>query len=446
MSHSRETPGTCSGIGPVVTGSGVLKSSDVIRKHSGPDTHRRSNGLTQHSPACLRDVPAWACPRLFCSWFRTSLRRFPGGRLSVLLVALVLTPSSSWAGQRVVAWGDIAYDLPADSSMSQISSGFYHSLALTGDGAVLSWGDNRFNQTNIPEILKGKLVAAVAAGNVHNLALLPDGQVTAWGPAPGQMGDYGQAEVPASLGIVTSIAAGAVHNLALRPDGTVVAWGANLNGQCDVPAGLNSVSAIAGGMYHSLALRTDGTVVAWGDNAHGQTAVPPGLNRVVAIAAGGYHNLVLTADGSVVSWGAYGLAQCDVPAGLSNVVAIATGDLHSLALKRDGSLVVWGFNTAGQCSVPQGLTNVAAIAARGKHSVVLVNAASENGGDLKIEAASGTVTLSWPVSPTSAILEQNPTLDPAKWTAVTSSSKVIGTRNTVVLPASGNMFFRLVRP
>ncbi len=360
-------------------------------------------------------------------------------------VLLLLTPVSGLASQRIVAWGDIAYDITADN-YAQVSSGFYHTLLIRNDGMVVAWGDDRFNQTNLPEALKSKPAAAIAAGNVHNIALMPGGQVLAWGPSPGQVGDYGQSTVPADLGPVISVAAGAVHNLALKPDGTVVAWGANLNGQCNVPAGLNSVIALAGGMYHSLALRKDGTVVAWGDSAHGQTAVPSGLSDVVAIAAGGYHNLALKSDGSVVSWGTYGLAQSSVPAGLSNVIAVATGDLHSLALKSDGSVVVWGFNTSGQCTVPPGLTNVVSIAARGKHSTVITAQASAAPTPaLSIEPANGAILVSWPSSGDPVILQQNSTLDPANWITVSSPPKLVGTRSSVALPASGCMFFRLVR-
>lgn len=365
---------------------------------------------------------------------------------ALLMAALLMTPLCGQSAQRLISWGDIAYDFPVDSRLSQISSGFYHSLAMQSDGTVLAWGDDRFNQTNLPEVLKFKPAAAIAAGNVHSLALMPDGHVLAWGPAAGQTGDYGQSIVPPDLGETIAIAAGAVHNLALRPDGTVVAWGANLNGQCNVPSGLTSVIAIAGGMYHSLALRKDGTVVAWGDSAHGQTAIPAGLDHIVAIAAGGYHNLALKSDGTVVSWGTYGLAQCGVPAGLSNVVAIATADLHSMALKSDGSLVIWGFNTAGQCSIPAGLTNVAAIAARGKHSLALTAGAPAAPPRLLIEPGNGTFVVSWPVCAERLVLQQNSTLDPAGWTAVPSTPKVVGTRNAVALPATGNMFFRLVKP
>jgi Regulator of chromosome condensation (RCC1) repeat len=381
-------------------------------------------------------------------WGSFPLASLDAHRLTLAFVFLLLLSGfapCARPAQRLVCWGDIAYDMAMDGDLSQVSPGYYHTLAMYREGGVLAWGDNKFNQTNLPDVLKSKPAAAIAAGNLHNLALMPDGRVLAWGPGSGQIGDYGQCSVPAELGLVVNVAAGAVHNLALKPDGKVVAWGANLNGQCDVPAGLDSVIAIAGGMYHSLALRKDGTVVAWGDNAHGQTSIPAGVTNVVAIAAGGFHNLALKSDGSVVSWGTYGLAQSAVPMGLSNIIAIATGDLHSLALKADGSLVVWGFNTAGQCSIPQGLTNIVAIAARGRHSVALMGEQAYNGPPaLNIETAPEGVVISWPIAPAQMMLQQNTNLDPATWTAVLCTPNLVGTRNAVVLPAAGSVFFRLV--
>src|ERR1051325_122288 len=176
------------------------------------------------------------------------------------------------AGDEVIAWGDMTYDLPVDSnrprdSVVQIAAGTFHSLALQRDGTITVWGDDRFGQLEIPDRLNQKRAVAIAAGNVHSLALLRDGTVAAWGPMPGEPDYFGQTTVPPNLKNVAAIAAGAIHSLALKRDGTVVAWGANTKGQCDVPRGLNRVAAISGGTYHSVALKDNGTVVAWGNDS-----------------------------------------------------------------------------------------------------------------------------------------------------------------------------------
>jgi len=172
-------------------------------------------------------------------------RRF-GFLLTTALATLLLEQQGN-AANRIVAWGDIIYDVmvtgePANGAgVLQISSGDFHSIALNHDGSVLAWGDNRFGQTAIPDVVLETPSAQIAAGNIHNLALMHDGTVVGWGPAPGQAGDYGQCYVPSGMGHAVSVAAGAVHSLALGKDGKVWAWGLNMNGQCNVPFGLQNV-------------------------------------------------------------------------------------------------------------------------------------------------------------------------------------------------------------
>ena len=83
----------------------------------------------------------------------------------------------AFAGQRVVT----------------VSTGGYHSLALTADSAVFTWGEGEHaclghgeDQSNqlLPkkvEAFAGQRVVAVSAGRRHSLARAADGAVFAWG-------------------------------------------------------------------------------------------------------------------------------------------------------------------------------------------------------------------------------------------------------------------------
>jgi hypothetical protein len=138
----------------------------------------------------------------------------------------------------------------AGKTIMAISSSVAHTLALDLDGRVLAWGaggggqlgdgtDVPFTKTpvavSVSGALAGKTVAGVAAGNGHSVALTTDGRVYTWGDNLfGQLGN-GQAadsNVPVAVKMdgalagkrVTAIAAGGGFTLALASDGKVYSW------------------------------------------------------------------------------------------------------------------------------------------------------------------------------------------------------------------------------
>ena len=199
--------------------------------------------------------------------------------LSVPNVNTVMTPAALTFHSGVVA----------------IAAGYYHSLALKSDGAVVAWGDNTEGQTSVPDVR----VVAIAAGFDHTVALQSDGTVLAWGRKV-----EGQTTVPTGLSGVTAIAAGGDATYALMANTTVQAWGDNANGQTDVPNGLSGVTAIVAAGDHASALKSDGTVVTWGKiwngSAYVSDTVPAGLSGVTAIAAGVFHSLAIVAGPPII--------------------------------------------------------------------------------------------------------------------------------------------------
>lgn len=230
----------------------------------------------------------------------------------------------------------IAWSPATAATISNISSGANHSLALRSDGTTLAWGDNDSDQCSIPTGAQTQ-VSAVAAGTMFSLAL-KNGSVVGWGD-----NSYGQVEIPAAAQSgVSAISAGGTFSLALK-SGKVLAWGDNSFGQCTVPLGAQSgVIAISAGFGHALALKGDGTVVAWGANFSKQATVPPGTSGVKAIAAGFVHSLALKTDGSVIAWGDASRNASSVPgAAQTGVSSIAAGGNFSMALK-GGIAILWG--------------------------------------------------------------------------------------------------------
>ena len=183
------------------------------------------------------------------------------------------------------------------ASVTAVSAGSHHCLALLSSGKVMAWGDNFYGElgngasinSDVPVAVKGLTgVKAVSAGGLFSLALLSNGTVKAWGlNTSGQLGDatFASSDLPVTvkgLAGVRAISAGGRDSLALLSNGTVRAWGSNTVGELgngstvadsNVPVavrGLAGVKAISAGGFHGLALLSGGTVRAWGYNHDGE--------------------------------------------------------------------------------------------------------------------------------------------------------------------------------
>ena len=124
-----------------------------------------------------------------------------------------------------------------------------NSLALTADGAVWSWGDGDYGKLGhgdqqeqlLPkkiEALAGQRVVAVSAGAAHSLALTADGAVWSWGRGTyGRLGHGDEQDellpkkVEAFAGQrVVAVSAAIFHSLAVTADGAVFTWGKGEDG------------------------------------------------------------------------------------------------------------------------------------------------------------------------------------------------------------------------
>ena len=182
-------------------------------------------------------------------------------------------------------------------TISQISSGYVHNLALSMDGKVYAWGNNSdgqlgdgtINNRNVPVAVKttgtdmdGKTIVQVSAGDEHTIALDAEGNIYEWGTV---RGSYSRNTTPQLFNVVgtviankiiTKVVAGSHYSVAITSDGTVYAWGSNSNFGINskIPVKLDfsgkNIESISLGNLHALAIASDGTVYAWGSNLCGQ--------------------------------------------------------------------------------------------------------------------------------------------------------------------------------
>lgn len=198
-----------------------------------------------------------------------------------------------------------------------IAAGNGFSLALDKTGLIWGWGGNGAGvigatptpnpdvYTNLPILVAGiSNVIAIAAGDNHSVALTSDKRVWTFGDNSfGELGrntgtlTYGPSPEPVSgLNNVVAIAGGLGFTLAVTSNGQVCAWGDNTYGEL----GTNT-SAVASNNAPMLVTGISNAV--WVSAPRSDDAVIQ-TNTAAGIYSGGVHSLVMTVDqGTNHYWG-----------------------------------------------------------------------------------------------------------------------------------------------
>lgn len=285
----------------------------------------------------------------------------------------------------IAGWNDTG--LPGACNTLPVNSAVFEWSADNNDNGVVDFGEVAsggavdINQNGVPDASETRVVRAwgyptlvpaegtvadslfVDLGENFAICLHPDGGITGWGA-----NEWGQWDVPTTVGILRSVACGYAHTIGIRVDGSLVAWGDNRVGQCSVPANIGTVVSVGAGGGASFAANSSGQVFGWGEHP----AVPTGLRPVTKVAAGWGIGLARDYLGHLTVWGQNNHGQQDVPADVGRIADMDGSYGHIAALREDGSVVCWGMNSDGQCSVPAGLGQVVDVDAGSFHTLALL--------------------------------------------------------------------------
>ncbi|CDJ37904.1 regulator of chromosome condensation domain-containing protein, putative [Eimeria tenella] len=231
-----------------------------------------------------------------------------------------------------------------DTRVTEVAAGETHALFLSDKGIVHAYGTGVYGQLGLGPVLLtakqpqkihglGGPVVQVAAGEYHSVALTEDGSVYSWG-AGDSVGDGSGscAYSPKELLLLESLQAS--HS----PDrGQVLAWGDGTYGELagnpfDIASSaftpltlkdaggqlLPPIISVAAGKRHALLLTQDLRLWAFGDNLAGQCGLPghqgklvtPKLikvgemrARVARVACGHRHSGCITPNHQLYLWG-----------------------------------------------------------------------------------------------------------------------------------------------
>lgn len=291
-----------------------------------------------------------------------------------------------------------------------ISAAGDHSLAISSDGTLWSWGGGYKGVGATGTLLTPTVVGAdlnkqwtyISSDAIHGLAVASDGTLWTWGwNGSGELGDGTRSERLTPVPVIgepgTKWRFGSVggqsggQSVAVAADGTIWAWGSTrgLEGgisTTDVtrPALVQSLrdlgkswESVSVGDGFGLALATDGTLYAWGDNWRnmlgtewaGGVSAPviaagPLAKHWVSIHVSGETVMALAGDGTLWTWGWIPfsggwvgfnktLSHYPFPTAIATNLgkawkSVSTCETHTLALATDGSLYGWGRNVVGQ--------------------------------------------------------------------------------------------------
>ncbi|KAI7848987.1 regulator of chromosome condensation 1/beta-lactamase-inhibitor protein II [Circinella umbellata] len=304
-----------------------------------------------------------------------------------------------------------------DEDIVDIVCGAMHTIAITREGKLWSWGCNdqgalgRSGEEYEPdkvENLDTEHIVKVACGDSVTIALNDEGKLFCWGTfrsAEGALGFSQEQDVqktpaifePLANETIVDIAAGADHCVALTNDGRVYTWG---NGQqyqlgrriierrkknalTPETIRLRNIKAIGAGAYHSFALNDQNELYVWGFNNFQQCGLwtddnqsPPDQTmptiittlegQVKQVAAGEHHSLVLMEDGHVYAFGRADSSQLGFP---SSLIQKLTEDQNA-----NGDTTRSGFKRAiGIPTRIPNLENINSIASGSNHAIAVTN-------------------------------------------------------------------------
>ncbi|KAK9152583.1 hypothetical protein Sjap_000063 [Stephania japonica] len=351
------------------------------------------------------------------SWGRGAAGQLGGGieeiRLYPTPLASLLLPSSSNFRLSPTPGRRALQSPPPPVVEANISCGLFHS-ALLLDGQVSIWGKGdggrlgfgHENPVFLPTLNPNlHAVRSIALGGLHTVAVTDDGNVFTWGYGGfGALGHrvYHRELLPKKVeeawtGKICHIATSGTHTAAVTDSGELYMWGRdegdgrlglgagrgpNEGGGLSIPSKVNalpaSVAAVSCGGFFTMAITEDGKLWNWGANSNyelGRGNAVGGWKpqpvtslsdvHVIQIASGGFHSLALTDGGKVFSWGHGGHGQLGhsslenqkVPKMIEAlaeecIVYIACGGSSSAAVTDKGKLYMWGNARDSQLGVP----------------------------------------------------------------------------------------------
>ncbi|CAM9287761.1 unnamed protein product [Discosporangium mesarthrocarpum] len=277
----------------------------------------------------------------------------------------------------------------ANLQVVQVAASRYHSVAITLDGRVFSWGHGRSGRLGhgdedvriLPTLVEGmsqKRVVGVAAAENHTAVLTNEGFLYTWGSDRfGQLGhgsNQGGGGIASRAGLggrlfpkrveslrrvsIFEVAAGTGHTAVVTDHGVVYTWGRNNHGQLGYEgmaqvASPRVVSALTSGTSHGGSLggrhaikvsaAANSTIVTTRGVDKGMGRRP--VNEVYQWGHGNHFPSRVIFNSSRSGIGQRSSSRWQTHDSRVNITQVSAAKYHNVALSSAGQVFSWGFGT-----------------------------------------------------------------------------------------------------
>ena len=313
-------------------------------------------------------------------------------------------------------------NLDEEETIEIFSSNAGHSLLLTTYGNLISWGNNENGQLGIDLYVKNSKpiniitnfnfmtneeILQIETGRSHSILLTTNGRVFTWGENNyGQLGDgtTHSSFLPVDITLkfnltnndqILKVIAGNSNNYAITQQGKIYIWG--FNQKADEiqttylePFDITSIFSlwpnetiediIPGN--HSFVLTSENRIFAWGNDYYGQlgdgsninTDIPIDITKnfnfsesehIISLKSNIGNSMAITNNGRIFTWGNYLLigksesTNSNIPVDVTTqftlrtderIVGIDMGSDFSVAFTSENRIFVWGYNSTDALS------------------------------------------------------------------------------------------------
>lgn len=251
---------------------------------------------------------------------------------------------------KVLEIPDKAKEALANKKIVDIAAGDRHIIAATEDNEIYGWGNNAFQQNQMPPMDEAKVkeegIEKLGAGVQYSVILTKKNNLVVWGSTLASRLNLLPSDIKEQ---VVDFATSPINILAIMKDGSIRllgVMGAEIDTQMpeELKTGKVKTKKVALTSSSAAALSEDGKLYVWGpsrDKVSGD-AIPKFEAPLIDIKASDSVFTALDENGKIYQWGKENYGELKTPEGEFD--QIYSSYFNNYAVNKEGKIETWGLN------------------------------------------------------------------------------------------------------